>query len=98
MSLPEPPPVPKFKLGDCFIPSNTLDVLTYEEIVQALRRHQGGDWGDVDEYDRLSNEEALKYDLRLHSVYHTTWGAKFYVTTEQDRSMTTILVPENEAI
>lgn len=93
MSLP-PPPVPKFELGDCIITAHTLDVLTYEEIVQALQRHQGGDWGEVDEFERLSNEVALKFGLTLVSIYPSAAGPKCYVTTECNRCLTTVKVPE----
>tara|TARA_R110002072_G_scaffold302996_1_gene490899 strand:- start:23309 stop:23593 length:285 start_codon:yes stop_codon:yes gene_type:complete len=59
-----------------------------------IRRHQGGDWGDVCEDDAEANELALKDNSRLLSVYHTARMVKLYVITEWDRSATTILLPE----
>jgi hypothetical protein len=33
--------------------------------------------------------------LRLFSVYHSQAGKKFWIITEADRSVTTVLLPEN---
>lgn len=43
----------------------------------------------------MENEFSLRRDLRLFSVYHGSNGTKFYVITEPDRSVTTILLPED---
>ena len=34
-----------------------------------LLRHLTGDWGDLDEFDKLQNESALKNDYRILSAY-----------------------------
>lgn len=60
-----------------------------------IRRHQGGDWGDVYEDDAEANELALKDGSRLFSVYHTAKKVKLYCITEADRSATTLLLPED---
>jgi hypothetical protein len=70
-------------------------VLTQSDILSALGRHQAGDWGDVDEDDRQANEQALKAESRLFSVYHSANGAKFWIITEADRSITTVLLPQD---
>jgi hypothetical protein len=57
-----------------------------------ILRHASGDWGEIDESDRLANEEALKYGERLLSVYKFD-GEALWVITEADRSATTILLP-----
>lgn len=54
-----------------------------------------GDWGDLCEEDRQANEDALNRDLRLLSAYSDRNGAKFWIITEADRSLTTILLPED---
>ena len=59
-----------------------------------LNRHAKGDWGDLDEHDLNMNEDALKNGGRLFSAYHLASGAKIYVITEWDRSVTTALLPE----
>lgn len=85
----------KFPLGRCFITRNALEQLKNEDVLLAIRRHHAGDWGDVDEADREENELSLVQGLRLFSVYHTANGTKFWIITEADRSVTTVLLPED---
>ena len=89
------PPGPKFNLGRCCITPNALSHLAHDDVVRALERHQAGDWGDVDKHDHRENELSLREGFRLLSVYHSTSGVKFYVITEADRSLTTVLLPED---
>jgi len=88
-------PIAKFRCGKIVTTPNALSRLPLEEILVGIRRHQAGDWGDVDEDDRKANECALIEGTRLFSVYHAVSGAKFWITTEADRSVTTILLPED---
>jgi hypothetical protein len=74
---------------------NALSQLTPEDLLRGIRRHQAGDWGDVDEHDWQENELSLKEGLRLLSVYHSARGLKFWVITEANRSVTTVLMPED---
>lgn len=59
-----------------------------------LARHSAGDWGLVDEEDRLLNDEALRDGSRLLSAYETERGVRLWIITESDRSVTTILLPD----
>ena len=61
--------------------------------VDLLRRHQRGDWGDLDKEDKQSNDQALSHGDRIFSAYQFD-TVKFWVITEHDRSATTILLPE----
>ena len=85
----------RFRMGRLAITPNAKDQLLPVEVADALCRHAEGDWGDVCEEDRQSNEEALHTNLRLFSVYHSSKERKFWVITEADRSATTILMPED---
>ncbi|KLN58382.1 hypothetical protein [Variovorax paradoxus] len=59
-----------------------------------LRRHLGGDWGDLDDSDRRQNDAALKSGKdRLFSAYEVGPDLKVWVITEWDRSVTTMLLP-----
>lgn len=86
---------PKFALGRTVITANAARVLPPEEVSAALRRHIRGDWGDVDSHDWAANQAALVDGSRLLSVYRTVEGTTFYVITEHDRSITTVLLPED---
>jgi hypothetical protein len=58
-----------------------------------LARHATGDWGELCAFDRRQNEIALRESYRVLSSYETTAG-RVWVITEADRSVTTILLPE----
>ena len=62
-------------------------------LVQLLARHVEGDWGNLDEHDVRENELSLIQGYRLFSAYNIE-DEKFYVITEHDRSVTTVLKPE----
>lgn len=90
----EPARTVKVKIGKTVITPDALERIGTACVMHALLRHSWGDWGEVDEHDRQANEAALKDGTRLLSVYHTPDGVKFWVITEADRSVTTILLPE----
>ena len=54
-----------------------------------------GDWGDPDEDDRRANDLALQEGTRLLSAYEIRDGFKVWVIPEADRSVTTILLPDD---
>lgn len=64
------------------------------EIFDMVKRHHSGDWGEMCQEDKELNEEALKTGERLHSSYTNTRGEKVWVITEWDRSVTTVLYPD----
>jgi hypothetical protein len=87
--------VPLFPLGRSVITRTALDVLHPEDVQVCLERHASGDWGELSEQDWKENEVGLRQGLRLFSVYHDRSKTKFYIITEHDRSVTTILLPED---
>ena len=58
-----------------------------------LARHATGDWGDLCAFDRRQNEIALRDGYRVFSSYKVPAG-RVWIITEADRSITTILLPE----
>jgi hypothetical protein len=58
-----------------------------------LARHATGDWGELCAFDRRQNEIALREGYRVLSSYYVLAG-KVWVITEADRSVTTVLLPE----
>lgn len=60
----------------------------------SLARHVQGDWGEVCDGDRVTNEEALRDDYRLLSVYKKEGSPTLWIITEWDRSVTTLLFPD----
>ena len=94
MSVPNTP-IARFRLGQIVATPNALSKLSQDDILRAIQRHQSGDWGDVDAHDREANTRALIEDTRLFSVYHSAAGLKFWLITEADRRVTTVLMPED---
>lgn len=85
-----------------FAPGDIVMTTGVAELVQQgrlnptpyLRRHLGGDWGDLDEDDRRQNDAALASgEDRLFSSYQIDRDLKLWVITERDRSVTTLLLP-----
>ena len=87
--------VVRVPLGQVVITANAAEQLPQADVILAIRRHASGDWGDVDDEDRRANDRAIQEGTRLLSAYHTTGGIKFWIITEWDRSVTTVLLPED---
>ena len=87
------PADPRFPLGQLMSTPGALEALSQSEIMEALTRHVRGDWGEVCEEDAQENEFAVDKHLRVLSVYRAENGTKFWVITEADRSLTTVLLP-----
>ena len=67
---------------------------TQAAVNDALRRHVSGDWGELCPEDANQNEFGLKDGGRLYSVYGKGEN-RFWIITEWDRSVTTVLLPED---
>ena len=85
----------RFPLGRLVATPRALNLLGEQDIgpLQLLDRHASGDWGELDETDRLANEDALQNEGRLLSRY-MVGEEPVWVITEWDRSVTTILLPQ----
>ena len=82
-------------LGMIVATPNAWANVSSEEIQRALQRHVIGDWGELDAEDKKTNDLALEFGERLLSAYKSASGTKFWIITESDRSVTTILLPED---
>jgi hypothetical protein len=88
-------PGPLFSLGQvCFTPG-ALDALADNEQIPLtfLARHVTGDWQELCQEDQETNREALTCGARIFSAFAMKNGAKLWVITESDRSVTTLLLP-----
>jgi len=96
---PRTPPTsfkPLFRFGalafsagvDALVRSDQLDPFAL------LRRHLSGDWGDLEKEDLLANDTAVICDRRLLSAYRITPDQTIWIITEADRSLTTVLFPD----
>jgi hypothetical protein len=83
-------PMAKFRLGNIVTTPTAGEKLAQDDILTGIRRHQAGDWGEVADYERTENDDALEKGRRLHSVYSSANGVIFSLITEADRSVTTV--------
>lgn len=94
-TITEYPDSELFSLGVVTVTAGVRNTLTTVEVMRAVLRHASGDWGDLCDEDREENEFALKHGYRLFSVYEREESdSRIYVITEADRSVTTVLLPE----
>jgi hypothetical protein len=86
----------RFALGQVFATPGALDALDAVglDAWRLLERHVAGDWGDVPAPDALANEAALQCEGRLLSSYPLGNGVRVWIITEADRSVTTLLLPD----
>jgi len=89
----------KFQTGSLVMTAGVAELGAANEsfahfVRKSLRRHTDGDWGDLSAEDILENEYALGKHLRLFSAYKHSGHPKIWIITEADRSLTTVLYPE----
>ena len=87
---------PAFELGQIVATPGALAALEKagQQPGEFLTRHVHREWGDLDEDDRKENEYSLEHGFRLLSAYKTNAGDRLWIITEADRSVTTLLLPE----
>jgi hypothetical protein len=86
---------PRFRLGRLVITPSAMAEIHPHEVVRALARHSRGDWGELGAEDWRENDRCLHCGGRLLSAYRTEQGARYWIITEADRSVTTVLLPED---
>ena len=86
---------PLFPLGQIVATPGAIAALQSngQSPAEFLDRHLHGDWGDLDEFDKRANHQALKDGERLLSAYSLADNTKIWLITEADRSSTCILLP-----
>src|SRR5258708_5633804 len=89
-------PTTLFSLGRIVATPGALDDLAEakQNPAEFLARHACGDWGDLSADDVAENQFSLEQNGRLLSSYGTATGCKLWIITEDDRSATTLLLPE----
>ncbi len=92
----------KFSLGRIVATPGALHALRVagQDAGEFLARHVTGDWGDLDEEDRQTNDDALIDGSRILSAYVTRKGARIWVITDAVnevglRYSSCVLLPED---
>jgi hypothetical protein len=87
-----------FASGSIYMTPGAEEVLEGKQhvLLEMLRRHLAGDWGDLTDEDKKANEFAVKHGERILSSYMVDGPegkTKLWLLTEADRSSTTVLTP-----
>jgi hypothetical protein len=102
MVAPMPTSQPRFNLGNTVMTPGAAAALDEAGQLPAefLSRHVRGEWGDVDAEDGRANDVACAHEgvearqERILSSYRTRKNVKIWIITEWDRSVTTLLLPQ----
>ena len=63
-------------------------------VMKALDRFVCGDWGDITPATAAQNDQALRESGSLLAAYHAPDGEEFWIITEADQSIATVLLPQ----
>ncbi len=86
-----------FPLGQIVATPGALELLSRHSLspMRFIERHATGDWGCVCPEDAQENERAIENDYRILSAYEIVGKHRIWVITEWNRSVTTLLRPED---
>ena len=83
-----------FPLGKVCSTPGAIQLLQEGEALSMLSRHLRGDWGEVNEQDWKENDFSVTNGYRILSAYKARCGEEIWIITEADRSVTTLLLPD----
>ena len=87
---------PLFSLGKVLLTSATNAMFCEGslDVSELINRHVSGDWSDMCDDDIESNKDAIANGFRVFSSYKLSESQNIWIITEADRSITTILLPD----
>lgn len=87
----------RFKLGEIIILDGAYRLLqeAQKSADEFIERHVKGDWGNVDDADRVLNDKTLEFnfDRRIHSEYYLPTDERIWIFTQWNRALTSIVAP-----
>jgi len=83
-----------FHLGHIVFTQSALISIDNADAWEALVRHTRGDWGNISKRDAIANDDAISYGGRVLSKYCDRRGATFWISTDAERTATTVLLPD----
>jgi hypothetical protein len=86
----------RFALGQTVATPGAFEAFarTGEAPLPFLAQHATGTWGELGDEDKAENEFALEHGFRILCAYRLTDNTRIWIIREADRSVTTILLPE----
>lgn len=94
--MPAPSITKSFSLGELVATPGALAALEKagQPPLMFILQHLRGDWGEVGSEDWQANDDAVENGDRLLSAYTLATGERIWIITEHDRSVTTVLLPD----
>lgn len=65
-------------------------------VQKSLDRYRKGDWGDMNDEARRLNKRFLESSMRLFSSYGSERFPEIWITTDPDKSCSTIMFPDED--
>jgi predicted transcriptional regulator len=65
-------------------------------VKESLGRHRKGDWDEMGDEVRQLNNQNLGINTRLFSSYESAGFPEIWITTEPDRSFSTVMFPDED--
>ena len=89
-------PKPLFEGGWVLATPKALEALAEAELelMDVLARHLVGDWGDIDDEEKLLNDLSVNHGQRITSAYQLHTGSEVWIVTAGDRQTTWLKLPE----
>lgn len=87
---------PRFALGRCVATPGALETLkrNHQDYSFLLMMHSQALWVHAHESTVLRNMSAIESGDSIHGVFRLADGQQLWAITEADRSVTTLLLPE----
>ena len=82
----------KLQLGRIVATRALVELIPMEEVFKALDRHATGDWGNLPLADFKVNQKSITNNGRVMSRYLYRDELCFWVITEGDRSLTSVVL------
>jgi len=91
------PPKARFSPGQVVMTVGVNALIRQSQLnpIVYLHRHLAGDWGELSESDKRQNDAAVRSGQdRILSSYQVASDLQLWIITEEDRSVTTLLLPD----
>lgn len=88
-----------FDIGELVMTNGVMELVQADPLIRvqqlatALFAYIHNDWGDVDDEDWETNDNSVRLGNRILAQYEVS-GERIWIITEWDRSVTTVLLPE----
>lgn len=93
--------ITEINIGQIFVTKRVAELINENQgfalfVQKSLERYRKGDWGDMSDTARELNNRFLEKGMRLFSSYGSERFPEIWITTEADRSSSTIMFPDED--